>query len=203
MANNPIKIIVVDTSPLISLAAANSLDYLLYPHLPVIIPDAVFYEATFSGSKLGAQEILDWRTSHRAEISIEPTRVFEEAYALLTMPDSRQRPRDVGERAAIEVIRHSHLLEKNDKAILLADDQDVKGMIALEPERIILMTTTDFLRELETAKRIQSAQYVIDLAAKAGRNLPVRDLYSQHDPEIRDAVRDIIQNAHKAKKGED
>ena len=54
-----VKIIVTDAPPLITLAAAQSLDYLLYPQLPVIIPDAVFFEATRAADKLGAQEILD------------------------------------------------------------------------------------------------------------------------------------------------
>ncbi len=39
-------IIVTDVPPLITLASAQSFDYLLYPALPVIIPDAVFHEAT-------------------------------------------------------------------------------------------------------------------------------------------------------------
>lgn len=37
------KLIVTDTGPLITLAAADSLDYLLYPDAPVYIPDAVLY----------------------------------------------------------------------------------------------------------------------------------------------------------------
>jgi hypothetical protein len=41
-----VAIIVTDVPPLITLAAAQSLDYLLYADLPVVIPDAVFYEAT-------------------------------------------------------------------------------------------------------------------------------------------------------------
>ena len=40
------KLIVTDTGPLITLAAADSLDYLLYPGVPVYVPDAVLYEAT-------------------------------------------------------------------------------------------------------------------------------------------------------------
>ena len=32
---------VLDTGPLITLAAADSLDYLLYPNVQVVIPDAV------------------------------------------------------------------------------------------------------------------------------------------------------------------
>lgn len=59
-----VTLIVTDAPPLITLAAAQSLDYLLYPGLPVIIPDAVLYEATHASGKLGAQEILDWYRAH-------------------------------------------------------------------------------------------------------------------------------------------
>jgi hypothetical protein len=55
-----VALIVTDVPPLITLAAAQSLDYLLYPELPVIIPDAVFHEATYAAGKPGAQEILEW-----------------------------------------------------------------------------------------------------------------------------------------------
>jgi hypothetical protein len=48
------SLFVLDTGPLITLAAADSLDYLLYPNVPVVIPDAVFYEATRDSAKLGA-----------------------------------------------------------------------------------------------------------------------------------------------------
>ena len=50
---------------MITLAAARSLNYLLYPALPVIIPDAVFHEATGGAGKLGAQEIRDWYRAHK------------------------------------------------------------------------------------------------------------------------------------------
>lgn len=49
-----ISLYVIYTGPLITLAAADSLDYLLYPHVLVVIPDAVFYEATRDTAKLGA-----------------------------------------------------------------------------------------------------------------------------------------------------
>jgi hypothetical protein len=51
-------LIVTDAPPLITLAAARSLDYLLYPALPVIIPDAVFHEATGAAGNLHAS---GWR----------------------------------------------------------------------------------------------------------------------------------------------
>jgi predicted nucleic acid-binding protein len=44
---------VVDTGPLITLAAAQSLDYLLYVDADVVIPDVVLHEATFDARRLG------------------------------------------------------------------------------------------------------------------------------------------------------
>jgi hypothetical protein len=45
---------------------------------------------------------------------------------------------------------------------------------------------------LEAAQRIQSADAVIATVREAGRNPPTRDLWSQHDPEVRAAVQVIL-----------
>ncbi|MBN8909613.1 MAG: hypothetical protein J0H99_24130, partial [Rhodospirillales bacterium] len=74
-----VRIIVTDAPPLITLAAAQGLDYLLYPDLPVLIPDAVFYEATNAAGKLGAQEIIAWYRAHPNAVHIEPTEAFRDA----------------------------------------------------------------------------------------------------------------------------
>jgi hypothetical protein len=60
---------------------------------------------------------------------------------------------------------------------------------------LILLTTWDYLRQLEEAQRIQSADAVIDAVRRAGRNPPKRDLWSNHDPEIRDAVKAVLARA--------
>lgn len=190
-----VAIIVTDVPPLITLATAQSLDYLLYPELPVIIPDAVFYEATNASGKLGAQEIIDWYRAHADMVRIEPTDIFREDVLLRELAPNRKRTKDLGERAAIEVIRN-YPLTKGGHALLLSDDRDVERLLLLEPEKVILLTTWDYLRQLEEAQRIQSADAVIELVRKAGRNPPKRDLWSQHDPEIRDAVKAIITHAH-------
>jgi hypothetical protein len=134
-----VAIIVTDAPPLITLAAAQSLDYLLYPELPMIVPDAVFHEPTAAAGKLGAQEILEWYRAHMEQVRVEPTATF---------------------RAEI-VLR----------------------------EKAILLTTWDYLRQLDEAQRIRSADAVMRLVRQAGRNPPQRDVWSDHDPEVRDAVR--------------
>jgi hypothetical protein len=193
-----VAIIVTDVPPLITLAAAQSLDYLLYPELPVIIPDAVFHEATYAASKLGAQEILQWYRVHTDTVRVEPTSAFREEMVLREFSPGRKPARDLGERAAIEVVR-SYPLADNGRALLLSDDRDVERLLVFEPEKTILLTTWDYLRQLEEAQRIQSADAVMAAVREAGRHPPQRDLWSDHDPEIRDAVRAVIERVHRDK----
>lgn len=189
-----VTLIVTDAPPLITLAAARSLDYLLYPELPVIIPDAVFYEATNASGKLGAQEILDWYRAHTDAVRIEPTEAFQNATALIATQGGRW-PRDLGERAAVELIRNYPLADK-ERALLLSDDCDLGRVVVVDPQKLILLTTWDYLRQLEGAQRIQSADAVFEAVREVGRHPPTRDMWSQHDPAIRDAVRAVIERAH-------
>ena len=189
-----VRIIVTDTPPLITLAAAQSLDYLLYPALPVVIPDAVFHEATQAAGKLGAQEILEWYRAHEDLVRVEPTRTFQDEMILRGL--GRGPSRDFGERAAQEIVR-TFPLAANERALLLSDDRDVERMVITDPDRLILLTTWDYLCQLEEAQRIQSADAVIETVRRAGRNAPKRDLWGGHDPEIREAVRDVIDRAHR------
>ena len=191
-----VTLIVTDAPPLITLAAARSLDYLLYPDLPVVIPDAVFYEATNASGKLGAQEILDWYRIHIDAVRIEPTEAFQNATALLALRGGNL-PRDLGERAAIELIR-SFPLAADERALLLSDDRDLGRIVVVDPEKLILLSTWDFLRQLEEAQRIQSAEAVMEAVREAGRHPPTRELFGQHDPEIRDAVRAAIKGASRS-----
>lgn len=194
-----IRILIADAAPLITLAAAKSLEYFLYPDLPVVIPDAVFHEATAAAGKLGAQEIIDWYRDNTDRIRIEPTEVFQREMTLLAQGASRLA-RDVGERAALEVVRYTHLLEKdNDRALLLSGDRDVERLVVIDPDRIISLTTWDYLRQIEEARRIQSADAVMDAVMKSGRSPPRRDLWGGHDPEVKEAVKAIIERANQKK----
>jgi hypothetical protein len=180
-----VRIVVADAPPLITLAAAKSPDYLLFPQLPVVIPDAVLYEATGLAGKLGAEEILDWYRAHTAQVRIEPTEIFQNEMMLREI-EGRRPARDLGERATLEIIRTLPLAD-DERALLLSDDRDAERLVVVDA-RLILLTTWDYLRQLEEAQRIQSADAVIEAVRQAGSNPPLRDLWSGHDPEIRDAI---------------
>ncbi|MFZ3328709.1 MAG: hypothetical protein WA231_23760 [Methylocella sp.] len=59
------------------------------------------------------------------------------------------------------------------------------------------MTTWDYLKQIEEAQRIQSADAVFEAARERGHHPPTAGLWNQHDPEIREVVRAVIERAHR------
>ena len=187
-----LKIFVVDTGPLITLAAAHVLDYLLYVAADVVVPDAVLHEATFDAARLGAQDIIDWMKAHRLDIEIAPTKayqIFDAARA--SIPNLRQP--DLGERAAVEVIEEPDRLLGAERGILLCEETAVLKRIAVrDRERMVELSTLDFLRILEAERRIQSADHVFELADKAGRSPSRAEKMPGHDDATRAAIQDLV-----------
>lgn len=188
-----INIFVVDTSPLITLAAARSLDYLLYvENATVVIPDAVFYEATRDASKLGATDILSWVKANHGRIEIAPTNayvVFDAARQ--TNPAVRQP--NLGEQAAVEVIEEPRRLGKDERGVLLCEEVAVLKRVTVQDKtRIVELSTMDFLRILEAEQRIQSADAVFQLAIQAGRTPSAIEQLSTHEAEVRETIAQLV-----------
>jgi hypothetical protein len=186
------SIYVLDTGPLITLAAADSLDYLLYPSVPVVIPDAVFYEATRDSAKLGAQSIIDWVKTHRAQVEIAVTNAYLNFDAARLVNPGAYEP-NLGERAAIEVIEEPTRLQGDDRAILLCEETAVtRRVIVREREKIVELSTMDFLKLLEAERRIQSAEAIFERALEAGRNPSRVEEFGEHGRSMQEAVRDTL-----------
>jgi len=187
-----LKLFVVDTGPLITLAVAQSLDYLLFINADLIIPDAVLHEATRDAARLGAQDIIDWVKAHREYVEIAPTKAYEVFDAArLIIPHLREPDR--GERAAVEVIEEPDRLQGNERGVLLCEETALlKRVVVRDREKIVELSTLDFLRILEVEKRIQSAELVFELAEQAGR-LPSRaEKMSFHDETTRTAIQSLV-----------
>ena len=186
----------VDTGPLIILAVAQSLDYLLYVNADVVIPDAVLHEATRDANRLGAQDIIDWVKAHRRHIEIAATKAYEIFDAARAAIPNLREP-DLGERAAVEVIEEPDRLQGDERGLLLREETAVLRRVAVRDrerivERIVELSTLDFLRILEAEKRIQSAEQVFELAAKAGRFPSRTEKMSGHDEATRAAVKGLV-----------
>ena len=187
-----LKLFVVDTGPLITLAAAQSLDYLLYVDADLVIPDAVLHEATRDAARLGAQDIIDWVKAHRVHVEIAPTRAYEIFDAArATIPNLREP--DLGERAAVEVIEEPDRLLGAERGVLLCEETAVlRRVVVRDRERIVELSTLDFLRILEAEGRIQSAEQVFELAAKVGRVSSRAEKLSRHDEATRTAIQELV-----------
>ena len=67
-----------------------------------------------------------------------------------------------------------------------------RRIVVRERDKLIELSTMDFLRLLEEERRIQSADAVFERAVAAGRSPGRHEKLAEHDPEIRDAVRDVL-----------
>ena len=198
MSDRSVSLYVLDTGPLITLAVADSLDYLLYPNVPIIIPDAVFYEATRDTGKLGAQSIIAWVKQNHERIEIAVTNTYVNFEAAREVNPTAYAP-NLGEQAAVEVIEEPDRLQGNEKAILLCEETAVTRRIIVQArDRIVELTTLDFLTLLEKEQRIQSAESIFDRAVSAGRTPSRAEKFSGHDPTIQDAVRETLASIRKS-----
>ena len=84
-------------------------------------------------------------------------------------------------------------MQGDEKAILLCEETAVtRRIVVRERERIVEISTMDFLKLLEAEQRIQSANAVFDRALAAGRAPSQEEKFGQHDPALREAVRDTL-----------
>jgi len=164
----PYSLIVTDTSPLFTLVLAGALDVLLRPGLPVRIPDAVYIEATRVHGAPGADQIVAWINAHLDRVNIVPTDIGIDQQRRL---EEGRSIRGLGEQAAIEALERFLQTDPVAEALLLFEDTDVEKRRAIVDQRVGVISTGDFLRELEAAGLIQSTDYILDQAAAQGRNV--------------------------------
>jgi hypothetical protein len=186
--SKPFSLIVTDTSPLFTLALAGALDALLRPGLPVRIPDAVFFEATRVHGAPGAEQIVDWIDAHLDLVQIVPTDIGIDQQRRL---EEGRGIRGLGEQAALEALERFLRNDTAAEALLLFEDSDIQRRRAFVDHRVSLISTGDFLRELEAAGLIQSTDYILDEAAARGRNVE-RQRLAGEDSTTRDRLRDQL-----------
>lgn len=188
--SGPFSLIVTDTSPLLTLALADALDVLVRPGLPIRIPDAVYLEATRVRGAPGADRIVAWINDHLEQVRIVPTDIGIDQQRRL---EEGRSLRGLGEQAAIEALDRFLAADQAAEAILLFEDTDLSRRRAILDERVGLISTGDFLRELEAAGLIQSADRILDEAAAQGRNVE-RQRRAQAADTTRLRLRDQLQS---------
>jgi hypothetical protein len=186
--SGPYRLVVTDTSPLITLVLADALDVLLRPSLPVSIPDAVYIEATRVRGAPGVDRFVAWINEHLDRVRIVPTDIGIDQQRRL---DEGRSIRGLGEQAAIEALDRFLRSDPQARALLLFEDTDIERRRAVVDERADLISTGDFLRELEASGLIQSSDRVLDQAAAQGRNIE-RQRHAVSDLESRERLQEHL-----------
>ena len=79
--------------------------------------------------------------------------------------------RGLGEKSAIEVPERFLRSNLGAEALLLFENSNVQERRAFVDERVSLISSGDFLRELERAGMLQSPDCILDQASALGRNV--------------------------------
>ena len=156
------SLIVTDSGPLITLAVARSLDVLLLPGLPMIVPDMVRFEVIRDLSKPGAEEVAQWiRENEGPALRVASTEVFEE-YQVLAQARPATKAANRGEQAAAEVLS-KELEAKDHGAVLLFEDSGIRkqNFLVRLPDEVVVTSTSEFLFGLESAGLISSALEIL------------------------------------------
>ena len=182
------SLIVTDTSPLFTLALAGSLDVLLRPGMPIRIPDAVYIEATRVHGAPGAEQIVEWINAHLDSVQIVPTDTGIDQQRRL---EEGRNTRGLGEQAAVEALDRFLRSDPTAEALLLFEDTDIQSRRVIVDARVGVISTGDFLRELEAARLIQSTDFILDEAAAQGRNVE-RQRQPGEDSTTRERLREQL-----------
>lgn len=192
--SEPFSLIVTDTSPLFTLVLAGSLDVLLRAGIAVSIPDAVYIEATRVHGAPGAEQIMEWINAHLDAVRIVPTDIGIDQQRRL---EEGRSIRGLGEQAAIETLERYLRSDPTAEALLLFEDSDIGKRRAVVDQRVSLISTGDFLRELETAGLIQSSDHILDQAAAQGRRVE-RQREAGADATTRERLREQLRQRRDA-----
>lgn len=169
-------LIVCDSSPLITLARAGELDLLLRHGLPVTIPDAVYREAANPNYDDGVM-LMEWVERNAAHVRVASTQAGLQQDILLR---NGVKANNLGEVAAMEVIDRFLAASPDQRAVLIYEDSDVRRLPTID--RADTVTTGAFLIALERAGLIQSADHILNEAARAGRNVEAQREGARGEP---------------------
>jgi hypothetical protein len=172
----PIRIVVSDTGPLISLAACNRLALLGEFNRPVAIPDVVKAECLRHPAKVGAETLAAWFAAPECPIEVLRTpvmNVWENAVAADEADPTSRESTGIGDAAMAWLLSRTRQgLALNEPTLVLTEDGPFgDGILRDQFPEVHVLSTRAFPRTLENFGRIPSAEAVIAEIADAGRKL--------------------------------
>lgn len=175
-------VVVPDMSPLVHLAAADSL-FLLHQFGRVAVMDIVAHEATADLARPWARDVAEWLSRGQEPGSNRPVHIVTteigEAYRLARQANPRFTLRDAGERAIRDWLVEN-LAELGGPALVVYEDKRMPNLLQRErlDDVVVLATTRAMLGFAQDRGLIESAedvwQRMISRAAGANPSLDVR-----------------------------
>lgn len=173
----PVTLVLVDSGPLISLAACGKLSLLNSFNRKVRIVDVVKGECLRYPDKIGFKELQQWFQELDGDrFAIEPTPLMDdwlEAVKQEAAGDTTRPSLQIGDAAiALATTRFSNPTRKQEVILLLLEDSAFgDGVIRQQYPEVYALSTRSFLTTLQNFGVIQSATAIIHEIAIAGRNV--------------------------------
>jgi len=205
----PVKIVIPDIGPLITLAQADALELLLCfdDNVRIVLTDYVEFEATRRHREFeDAQRICDFLSKHAGRIEIEETsygkqmkaidaqrRKYEESaqvrkvYAEMNLPPPPQIPDNAGELSIVSYATSLIDEPPGPPCLVIAeDDFFLRSNSGALPGNAHIVSTHVFLQAIERLGKIGSAESIWSAALAKGRkaNPAIVDLPARKIPDI-------------------
>lgn len=172
----PVRVVVSDSGPLISLAACGRLDLLQEFRRPILVPDVIRAECLRFPGRIGAATLAEWFEPSTCPAEVLPTpfmAVWQEAVATEDETPGLHTSVGIGDAATAWLLRQAQFGIGLDGPILVLTEDGPFGDGVLRdrfPE-VHVLSTRALLRTLENFGRIVSAEAILGEIAQAGRQL--------------------------------
>lgn len=172
----PVRVIISDSGPLISLAACDRLNLLLEFQRPVLVLDVIKAECLRHPDKIGAATLAAWFDGPGCPVEIIPTpflAAWQQAVAEEEANPESHLSVGIGDGANAWALKQAQIdASIHQPTLVLTEDGPFgDGILRDRFPEVHVLSTRAFLRTLENFGRIPSAQAVLDEIAHAGRQL--------------------------------
>ncbi|BDA85462.1 hypothetical protein Sa4125_30040 [Aureimonas sp. SA4125] len=173
----PVTLVIVDTGPLISLAACDRLDLLDQFSLRVRVTDVVKSECLRYPNKVGGNVLGSWfgqfdgKICHVVKTPFLET--WQDAVRQEEAGDETHPSKGIGDASIAWLLQRINASPPQEEIVLLLSEDAPFGngaVLATHPE-VYMLSTRMFLKVLENFEIIESASQIISDIADAGRTV--------------------------------
>jgi len=191
MKKKPIRVVLPDAGPLISLACGNALNLLLSfrEDVRIVLTDVVDFEATHRSNDLpNAETIKQFILDNRDRIDVIPTTVG--SLALDDLKRKREAglpaslPKDIGELSITSFVISLRTANPGDPTLVIVEDDWFESNTYALPGNLHLLSTSAWLDGLEQMKVIESAAQIRARIQEARPNFRAQHLLDQEAKKI-------------------